>query len=522
MELVANRSVVEHELRRALASRRANQKNSVLLLRAAPEWRGEPEFSFEDKDRQVAVTVAPCATVLAVLDALAPTGRDGQYLVVLTPCDTREVGDSVLALAMQPEIKPVNRWDLVKDAFGAVSLDPALTRKKDSRWIAEALLDAQPAGGWRRLSGTVLSRATRAEPAGRHPARHRRRRRLPGRRRRPAAVDRPTAPPSRPSSGSAKRNATGLSPGWRRPPAASPTWSSRWPRPARSSTPSPSASRSPRCTARRSRAGPRRPPRPVSGADEVFVARVRAEERYLGGTSPDVDALQAFGEAAESLVTRWADNGHAAQAAALCERAEAILAELAGTEDGGQALASRSRVLEAGLDARFTALADALGAVLAALEGRAPAAGGARRRRGGARRGPRAWPQARPRRRDPRGRRRRPGGPLARRARGDPPRRWPRARPGCSAPGPGLTVPSPQSPAPTRAGCQRSPTSTRPCGQRARARRAELDADFARKLAAWTEAPRRPTICCWWRTCSTASRARSPSSARRSSSSSTA
>ena len=159
MELVANRSVVEHELRRALASRRANQKNSVLLLRAAPQWRGELEFSFEDKDgdRQIAVTVAPCATVLAVLSALADR-RDGRYLVVLTPCDTREVGDSVLALALYPEIKPVDRWDLVKDAFGAVSLDQVLT-KKDNRWVAEALLDAQPAGGWRRLSGTVLSRA---------------------------------------------------------------------------------------------------------------------------------------------------------------------------------------------------------------------------------------------------------------------------------------------------------------------------------------------------------------------------
>ena len=150
MELVANRSVVEHELRQALGSRRANLDNSVLLLRAAPEWRGEPEFSFEDKDRQIAVTVAKCATVLAVLDALAADRRDGQYLVILTPCDTRDVGDSILALAMYPEIKPVDRWDLVKDAFGAISLDPAL-RKKDNRWVAEALLDAQPAGGWRRL-----------------------------------------------------------------------------------------------------------------------------------------------------------------------------------------------------------------------------------------------------------------------------------------------------------------------------------------------------------------------------------
>ena len=159
MELVANRSVVEHEVRRALGSRRANQKNSVLLLRAVPEWRAEPEFSFEDKDRQIVVTVVPCATVLAILTALADR-RDGHCLVVLTLCDTREVGDSVLALALYPEIKPVDRWDLVKDAFGAVTLDQALTKKKDSNWIAEALLDAQPPGGWRRLAGPVLSRTS--------------------------------------------------------------------------------------------------------------------------------------------------------------------------------------------------------------------------------------------------------------------------------------------------------------------------------------------------------------------------
>ena len=65
----------------------------------------------------------------------------------------------MLARAMQPEIKPINRWDLVQDAFGARRLDPALTRS-ENRWIAEALLDAQPAGGWRRLTGPVLTRAT--------------------------------------------------------------------------------------------------------------------------------------------------------------------------------------------------------------------------------------------------------------------------------------------------------------------------------------------------------------------------
>ena len=96
MELVANRSVVEHELRQALGSRRANQDNSVLLLRAAPEWRGELQFSFEDKDRQIGSrwrSARPCSpsstrsgqpgltTALVVLTATP--ARSG------TPCSPR-------------------------------------------------------------------------------------------------------------------------------------------------------------------------------------------------------------------------------------------------------------------------------------------------------------------------------------------------------------------------------------------------------------------------------------------------
>jgi hypothetical protein len=369
MEFVANRSVVEHELRRALASRRANQKNSVLFLRAAPTWRAEPEFSFEDKDRQVAVTVAPCATVLAILAALADR-RDGQYLVVLTPCDTHEVGESVLALALHPEIKPVDRWDLVKDAFGAVTLDQALTNKKGNRWIAEALLDAQPAGGWRRLSGTVLSRAS--------------------------ALNRLTATRlGIEGADDSPVDAAALLQ-WTADGAAVDTflrlreeeraglvaWLAETTGGVADVVFAMAATGKifdavPFGLAAAALYGPPAHaqavgPETVSGAGEVFVARVRADERYLGRTSPDIEALQVFGEASDSLVTRWADNGHAIQAAALCERAEEILAELAGTEDGGKTLAGRSRVLEAGLDARFTALADALSTVLTALERRAP------------------------------------------------------------------------------------------------------------------------------------------------------
>jgi hypothetical protein len=365
MEFVANRPVVELELRRALASRHSNPRNTVLLLRAAAQWHGEPDFTFEEKGRELSVTVAACGTVLAVLDALAADRPDGQYLVVLTPCDTRDIGGSVLAIAMQPEIRPIDRWDLVKDSFGARSLDPSLT-KKTSRWIAEALLDAQPVGGWRRLSGTVLSRATAlnrlaATRLGMEDADD-------------SAVDAAAllqwttrrvgveaffrlSEDERAGLIACLGETTGgvadvlfaMTPASLISDAVpfGLVAAALYGQPAHAQ---PAETRS------------------EDTAGEAVIARVRAEERYFGGSAPDLDPLRIFGEVSVSLVTRWADNGHASQAAALCEQAEVILNGLAGTSENGRALASRSKVLGAGLDARLTALADALNAVLSATE----------------------------------------------------------------------------------------------------------------------------------------------------------
>src|SRR3954464_13235556 len=169
----ANRTIVEGELRRALrhASRRRERygphagRERVLLLRAAPEWRGVESFTVDPGDGPINVTVRGCATVLSVLDAMTPSdlstpsavrSDDASYLVVLTPCEDDELGRSVLAQALGNEVHSINRWDLVADAFGARKLDPRLNGK-GYRWLAAALLDAQPGTtGWRRLSGPVL------------------------------------------------------------------------------------------------------------------------------------------------------------------------------------------------------------------------------------------------------------------------------------------------------------------------------------------------------------------------------
>jgi hypothetical protein len=347
MEVTANRSVVEHELKRARGSNRSNLRSRVLLLRAAPEWRGDTEFAFDDSGTHVLVTVAPCRTVLAVFDALSSDREEGRYLVVLTPCDSRDVGESVLARAMQPEIKPVDRWDLVRDAFGARQLDPALVRS-ENRWLAEALLDAQPVGGWRRLTGTVLTWATALnrlvatrlgiEDADDSPADA------------AALLQWTTDPPAVDRFLRLQDQERNGLIGWLEEtagPVAHVVFRMAATERILDAVPFGLLAAA------------------LYGAemgerDLTVVARVRAEERYLAGKAPDGAVLRAFGEAAESLVTRWADNGRAPQAAALCERAEVILAELSDSEDVRRTLASRSAVLEAGMDARLVALAEAL------------------------------------------------------------------------------------------------------------------------------------------------------------------
>lgn len=372
MELVANRSVIEAEVRKALRSGRSNRSNSVLLLRAAPQWRGdETRFAVDVDGSQVPVVVAPCATVLALLDALSASRTPGEHLVILTQCDTDEVGDSVLAQALQPEIKPIDRWDLVRDAFGARQLDPLLTKARNS-WIAEALLDAQPAGGWRRLGGPVLTEATAlnrlaATRLGIEDADD-------------AAVDAAALLLWTTDSG-AVAGFLALPDGERRGlidwltttvgPVADVIFRMAPAGRVADAVPfglvaaalySPGSVSAPASASTSGTGGP------AADTEIVLTARIRAEERYLGG-QPDGaerlralrEALRLFGEAAESLVSRWADNGHAPQAAALRERAEPILAELTGAAAGAATLAGRSRVLDAGLDARLAAFAAALG-----------------------------------------------------------------------------------------------------------------------------------------------------------------
>ncbi|MFE0785276.1 BREX-2 system phosphatase PglZ [Streptomyces mutabilis] len=131
-------------------------RRRLVLLRSAPQWDGpaEPVWG-EGRTAGVAVAPSPLAVHELVLDHLAGRRPGPVVLVVLTDREQNELDPAILARVHKLRIDTVDSWDVVREAFGARQVDPRL---KDVNWAAEALLDATPPGGWSAVPGGWLSR----------------------------------------------------------------------------------------------------------------------------------------------------------------------------------------------------------------------------------------------------------------------------------------------------------------------------------------------------------------------------
>jgi hypothetical protein len=342
----ANQTVVEGELRRILrrAAKRPDKYGDerVLLLRAAPEWRGPDKVTVDGGTGPVTAVVRGARTVLAVLDAISEPRDPSAYLVILTAVDDGDLGQALLSQTVGNEVRAINRWDLVADAFGVRRLDPRL---KAFGWMAEALLDAQPLGGWRRLSGPMLQ----LETALRRLAAVRLGMKSDDERLDAAALLEWSRDALRVARFRSLRDEerTGLT-----------TWLEETIGPAarimfRLVGQGQAVDAVPFGLAAAALYAP------VLRREAVIKARGRAEERFFGGRTPEDADLRAFAEAAESLALRWSDNGRAREAQELCDRAEQILNDL-----GAGDIAEASKVLDAGLDARLARLAAEISSTL--------------------------------------------------------------------------------------------------------------------------------------------------------------
>ncbi|MEU9822873.1 BREX-2 system phosphatase PglZ [Pseudonocardia alni] len=115
-----------------------------------PRWRGEPTAVIEGRR----LRIAPCSSVLGVLDALA-TAVEDEVTVLLTNLSERELGDAVLAKLHKGRLLEADRYTLVRDLLGARSLDPRIS--KDT-WLVDALITLANAERIPSLTGTTLNR----------------------------------------------------------------------------------------------------------------------------------------------------------------------------------------------------------------------------------------------------------------------------------------------------------------------------------------------------------------------------
>jgi hypothetical protein len=125
----------------------------ALALRAAPDWSG-PELL--DLGNGAAARVVACPSPLAVREALVDHDRrDGELLVVLTPCEGADLGLDVQARLIKRDVVPPDPFLSVCALFGVTVIDPLLAGE---RWLVDDLIALAPPGGFvdrRPLSGVL-------------------------------------------------------------------------------------------------------------------------------------------------------------------------------------------------------------------------------------------------------------------------------------------------------------------------------------------------------------------------------
>ena len=139
-------------VRRKVEAWLAEQDDAVAIaLTARAEWPADPVLTVNG----TSVRVVPCSTPLAARAALHDRAET-ERLVLLTELGDRELGEGLLAHVSKQTVRKVKPWDLVRQMFGVADLDPTLART--GRWVASALIDHPPAGGWPAPAGTILTR----------------------------------------------------------------------------------------------------------------------------------------------------------------------------------------------------------------------------------------------------------------------------------------------------------------------------------------------------------------------------
>lgn len=147
--LTATKPIITARLQQVV---RKKHRSGVIGLRAQPTWDGGT-FTHDN----VTVSVVGAPSTLAVWEALEAR-REGEWLVILTPVDERELGDGTLAHLIGAKLFTPDPWAALRSTFSANTIEPTLYKTADDRALAFGLLAALAPVTVTPAPGGVLTR----------------------------------------------------------------------------------------------------------------------------------------------------------------------------------------------------------------------------------------------------------------------------------------------------------------------------------------------------------------------------
>jgi hypothetical protein len=114
----------------------------------ADAWSGPDTVQID----QVTFRVAFCESPLQVREELMDLA-DGAGLILLTPASEASLGGDVLVRLAKRQIFDIDTWRIALDLFKARAVDPRVQR---ARWVADALVESAPPGGYDPVAAGVL------------------------------------------------------------------------------------------------------------------------------------------------------------------------------------------------------------------------------------------------------------------------------------------------------------------------------------------------------------------------------
>lgn len=140
------------QVREQAVTVRQRVRDARIIGMKADAWSGPQAI---DVDR-VPFRIAFCESPLHVREELLDL-KDDEGLILLTPASEDALGMDVMVRLAKRQIFDIDTWRIALDLFKARTVDPRVQR---ARWLADALVESAPPGGYEPVPAGVLDMDT--------------------------------------------------------------------------------------------------------------------------------------------------------------------------------------------------------------------------------------------------------------------------------------------------------------------------------------------------------------------------